>query len=76
MWTHTKATIQHIQLYKKLSIISARLLAGRIVRASHSAPEGIQAGDTESRSLFYDAHMWSGADSVIMRLDGKHAVIN
>lgn len=60
MWTHTKATIQYIQLYKKLSIISARLLAGRIVRVLLSAPEGIRAGDTESRSLFYDAHMWSG----------------
>lgn len=78
MWTHTKATIHYVQLYWKLSIISAHLLAhmpARIVWASNWAPEGIQAGDTESGSLFYDAHMWSGANLVIMRLDGKHAVI-
>lgn len=78
MWTHTKATIHCIQLYTKLSIISAHLLAhmaARIAWASNSAPDGIQAGDTDSGSLFYDAHMWFGTDSVIMRLDGKHAVI-
>lgn len=51
-------------------------MSARIVWASNLAPEGIEAGDTESGSLFYDAHMWSSADSVIMWLDGKHTVIN
>lgn len=75
MWTHTKATIHYIQFLKKVSIISAHM-AARVVWAFNSVPEGIRVGDTEGCSLFYDAHMWSGNNSVIMWLDGKHAVIN
>lgn len=51
-------------------------MAARVVWSFNSVPEGIRVGDTEGCSLFYDAHMWSGNNSVIMWLDGKHAVTN
>lgn len=51
-------------------------MSARVVWAFNLVPEGIRAGDTEGCSLFYDAHMRSGNNSVIMWLDGKHAVIN
>lgn len=70
-WINKEKSINH-----RPSIVVAARRPSALPRPCRRVPEGTERTITPlGWSLFYDAHMWSGTDSVILWLDGKHEAI-